>query len=781
MCQMCIATQTFDPARHIGDTGNSDPIFATISEGADAAASVGTTYTMSPGDVFLGALSFVGDRDWVAVTLDGGSQYRISLDGVTLSDPYLRLYDANGTLLAQNDDSASGTNSQLVFTPPADGTFYIAASAYADFFAGTYRISVEAVGAGPGPTPNPGRAPEGTLDQLSDFLVSGYWGSFGAGPRAFDTSVSNQITVNISALPAEAQALARAAFEAWEMVANINFVEVTGTARITFSDTDPGLSAYARSFTVGTTIDRAEVMITSGWVERYGTSIDSYSFATYVHEIGHALGLGHQGAYNGSAVYGRDETFSNDSWQLSVMSYFDQDQNTTTSASRAALLSAMMSDIVAIQSLYGAPGAGSATAGNTVWGGQWNNLPGYLGEFFRQVASGTVNPDFYGGGPVAFTIYDRNGTDLLDLSASTTNDRVNLNDATFSDVGGLIGNLAIARDTMIENLYTGSGRDTVVGNELSNSIFTGNGNDSVNAGAGFDTVSGGRGNDTLLGEGGNDRIWGGDGEDYLYGGDGNDVMGGINGNDLLYGGVGDDELWGGDGDDWLYGDGDNDLIGAGQGNDRAHGGEGNDTVLGGGGVDIVSGGNGNDLVNGDGGVDLVEGGAGNDTLDGGGNDDTVNGDGGNDTVMGGEGNDTVSGGDGNDNVQGNTQADVLFGNAGNDTLDGGQGWDLLNGGSGNDVLTGGSQGDVFVFYGNSDGSYAFGTDRVTDFNLAESDRLSLDNALWANRVLSQQQVLDEFGAFNANGDLVLTFDANNVLVLEGVRTSVGLGSAIDFV
>ncbi len=782
MYQMRRDIQTFDPARHTGEAGGNDLIVVTVCEGTDVVASVGATYKIKPSDVFGGTLSFVGDPDWVTETPEAGIRTRISLDGVSLSDPYLRQYDVTGTLLAQNDDARPSLNSDRVITAPADGTIHIAASALADHHIGSYMNTVEAIAAGSGPMLNPGGPRDGTLDELADFLVNGYWASQAAGPRRFDTTSSNhEITVNISALPFQARELAQAAFEAWEMVANINFVEVRGKAQITFADTDLGQSATARSFTIGATIDRADVMITSGWLNRNGTSIDSFSFSTYVHEIGHALGLGHQGAYDGNAVFGRDETFTNDSRQLSIMSYFSQDQNTTTNASRAALLSVMMSDIIAIQRLYGAPDANSATAGDTIWGGRWSNLPGYLGDLFRQIGSGTIDPGFFSGDDIAFTIYDQGGIDLVDLSASTKNDRVNLNAATFSDIGNLIGNFGIARGTMIENLYTGSGNDTVLGNASGNRIFTAAGNDRVQAGEGADIVAGGSGNDTLSGEGGDDRLWGGDGSDSLTGGDGNDVMGGINGNDFLYGGNGNDELWGANGDDWLFGDGDDDLIGSGQGNDVAFGGDGNDTVLGGGGVDAVSGGNGNDLVMGDGGVDLVEGGAGNDTLDGGGNDDTVSGDGGDDTVKGGEGNDTVSGGDGNDIVQGNTQADLLFGNAGNDTLDGGQGWDVLNGGAGNDVLTGGDQGDVFVFFGSSDGSYAFGTDRVTDFNLSESDRLALDDALWGNRVLSRQEVIDQFGSFGANGNLVLTFGADNMLVLDGVTSSVGLASAMDFV
>lgn len=40
--------------------------------------------------------------------------------------------------------------------------------------------------------------------------------------------------------------------------------------------------------------------ITTGWLEKHGTSLDSRSFTTYVHEIGHALG--HVGNYNHQAT-----------------------------------------------------------------------------------------------------------------------------------------------------------------------------------------------------------------------------------------------------------------------------------------------------------------------------------------------------------------------------------------------------------------------------------------------------------------------------------------------
>jgi len=60
--------------------------------------------------------------------------------------------------------------------------------------------------------------------------------------------------------------------------------------------------------------------------------------------------------------------------------------------------------------------------------------------------------------------------------------------------------------------------------------------------------------------------------------------------------------------------------------------------------------------------------------------------------------------------------------AGNDTVNAGSGNDTLDGGSGTDTLTGGSGSDVFVL------TYS-GQDRITDFSVAEGDKIDLSNML----------------------------------------------------
>lgn len=551
----------------------------------------------------------------------------------------------------------------------------------------------------------------GTTAQLADFLVDGYWGG---ARRAF---VQSDITVDVSALTAAGQRLARAAMEAWEMVADITFTEVRGSADITFDDYASG--AGTAIATIGTEIVYSETNISSSWLGTYGTEYDSYSLQTYIHELGHALGLGHQGAYNNGATYGRDETFANDSWQMSVMSYFSQSDNTSVNASFAYVVTPMMADIVAIQTLYGAPDAGSPTAGNSTWGAT-SNLGGYLETLFGLMFDGTGNPALYYGDPVALTIYDVSGNDTLDLTPSTDNNSVSLVSGSFSSIGGLRNNVGITADTVIENARGGSGNDRIIGNAVANLLQGNGGNDTIVGGAGNDTLYGSTGDDTLKGEGGADTLGGGSGNDQLWGGGAADLVFAGAGHDTVGGGDGHDDIWAGQGDDLIYGGTGNDTIGAGHGADRAWTSEG---------------------------ADLVYGGDGNDALGG------------------GASNDTLWGGDDDDALYGGADDDALYGGAGNDNLWGTEGNDTLTGGAGNDTLGGGGGADVLVFAAGS------GMDTVVGF-ADDVDTLRLNDNLWGGTLTAAQVV----ARYAATSGTVTVFDFGNgdTITLNGIADASAL-------
>lgn len=195
----------------------------------------------------------------------------------------------------------------------------------------------------------------------------------------------------------------------------------------------------------------------------------------------------------------------------------------------------------------------------------------------------------------------------------------------------------------------------------------------------------------------------------------------LRGNDLdnrLTGGAGGDTLEGGIGLDFLRGEDGDDLLVGGADFDDAHGNIGNDTVHGGDGDDWVVGGKDQDQLFGESGFDIVYGNLGDDTADGGA---------GTDWVRGGQGNDVVRGGDG---------ADWLWGDRGDDTITGGAGADDFH---------------VQAFSG---------LDLVTDFSLADGDRVFVDGGAAYSVSLSGADTWIDLG----NGDR---------MVLAGVQLTPG--------
>jgi Ca2+-binding RTX toxin-like protein len=327
----------------------------------------------------------------------------------------------------------------------------------------------------------------------------------------------------------------------------------------------------------------------------------------------------------------------------------------------------------------------------------WGTLYGGFGEDFLYGSAGGID-QLYGG----------NDSDMIAGSAGSQDsaDRIYGGDGADSLSGGQ-GDDSIYGDTGDDQGGEFALAYQYVGQRAAFGLYGGAGNDLLDGGSGHDHLDGGIGNDTLYGGIGDydDTLYGGDGidtlsgeagDDSLYGGDGGGTLWGLAGIDIMVGGTGGaDTFYGGTESDYVSGEVADptrtsavmadDYISGDDGADALYGADGNDTIYGGNGDDQgglftalstrlredvsfgLYGGKGNDKLDGGAGKDYLEGGSGNDTLYGGTLDYA-------DTLVGGTGSDELYGGGGGDLLDGvDGAADFLSGGAGNDTykVDGG--------------------------------------------------------------------------------------------------------------
>lgn len=315
--------------------------------------------------------------------------------------------------------------------------------------------------------------------------------SFGFRVSGATYPISGHNVSDFSPLTGAQQAAARAALSFWSDVAGITFSDLGNTNNATilfqnYSDRLDGAAAFAFYPAPGATApdnSAGDVFINAASESTSNVGAGTYEWATFIHEIGHALGLEHPGNYSAAPfrpiTYAADAEYIEDSYQYTVMSYF-RETNTGADYGNLHPTTPMLHDIAAIQRLYGVNN--NTRVGNDVYG-------------FNSNLAGSVYAIASSSQRIVFAVWDGNGTDTFDFSGYTQSQVIDLRPEHFSSVGGLVSNVAVAAGAKIENALGGGGNDFILADSSSGAIGSltgGGGNDtfrSTQAGLNLYTIT----------------------------------------------------------------------------------------------------------------------------------------------------------------------------------------------------------------------------------------------------------------------------------------------------
>lgn len=293
------------------------------------------------------------------------------------------------------------------------------------------------------------------------------------------------------------------------------------------------------------------------------------------------------------------------------------------------------------------------------------------GDSLANILIGNDGADTLKGGLGNDVLDGGNGIDTADYLEKTDAITVTLNGAANATV--LVRGVSEDIIRGVENILSGSGADTLVGDTASNMFRGALGADFIDGGAGVDTA------------------------DYREKTGSVEVaLSGASDSFVFVGGVVEDTI---------------------RNIENVFGGKGNDTLTGDGLANTLNGNDGKDLLTGGGGADILDGGAASDTASYRDKTASVS------VTLDGATYTTVTvGGAAEDTIR---NVENIWGGTGNDSLSGDANANLLSGGGGSDILFGGAGADIFQF------DFALGSTNVdTVLDFTAGDRLFLSKSVF---------------------------------------------------
>ncbi|MAF30330.1 MAG: hypothetical protein CL820_00665 [Croceicoccus sp.] len=254
----------------------------------------------------------------------------------------------------------------------------------------------------------------------------------------------------LAAFTAAQEAEARDSIDLWDDLIAPEFVETNGRgADIQFANSTDPAQAYAyypsekggQKYLGDVFVADPAVNWTNAWLG-YG----GYGATTLTHELGHALGLSHPGAYNYDPdldlTYENYAEYAQDSEQYTIMSYWSAQETGARIVNWDLLFfnnpqTPLLHDIYVIQQKYGADE--TTRTGDTTYG--------FNSTADREVYDFDANPFPY------LSIYDAGGEDTLDFSGFFGGTVLNLNDGEFSSGGSAIPTSEEIYDNAVELFY----------------------------------------------------------------------------------------------------------------------------------------------------------------------------------------------------------------------------------------------------------------------------------------------------------------------------------------